>query len=527
MHRLLLFLALATASLRAQDMGNPKPAEGDLLLPLPGGGSLAFRPVSVGDDKGSFAARLYKIGDRAEGGFQEFPTDVSVGGAVSMELEGKRQWVYFLGKYEVSEAQWHAVMGTGTEAQKKSSLPVRNISWFDVQEFLHKLNTHLFATALDKLPKNQNSPCFVRLPTEAEWEFAARGGLKVSANDFDRKHPYTKGPLGDYEWFSGPASSGDTVKRIGGKKPNPLGLHDMLGNVAEFTSSQYSVEYYQGRVGGVVTRGGDYFTEQEKVRASARDEFPVYNPEDNFKPRHMETLGIRLALASPIFVNSLASKKMEAEWESYRTTRAVPTIASPSAPNRAAQVAGRISELNGQLETLKAKIEQSDASAEAKALIGLALSSSKNLTADASSVEGLLANTLAESSYMHGSAWGKSIANSKIYEEGASDRKLPQEDRATQARLARLHAATAAIQAPRYGEDIRRMGTTNAAALDKAFAELIAKEDTREAGEQAEGHKELQVLKTIQKHVIQYRDNPRVDESLYRDDFFKIFYTPQ
>jgi hypothetical protein len=523
--RIHLFISFILATMvAAQDPGNPKPAPNDLLLPLPGGLSFAFRPISVGDDKGSFAAKLYKIGDRAEGGFQEFPTDVSVGGAVVQDLDGKKQWVYFLSKYEVSEAQWHTVMGTGSPIQKRSSNPITKVTWFEVQDFIHKLNTHLFANARGKLPSN-GQPCFVRLPTEAEWEFAARGGLLVSADDFDRKHPYKAGNLGDYEWFSGPGSSGDSIKRIGGKLPNPLGLHDMLGNVAELTSSHYSVEYYQGRVGGVTTKGGDYLTEEERIRASARDEFTFYNPDLEFKPRSSDMIGLRLALASPIFTNPLANEKMEKEWDSYRTTRAVPSIASPAAPNRAAQVAGRIDELNTQLAALQTKID-SGSTSEAKAILGLAISSAQNITADANSVESLLAQTLVEGAFQHASAWGKSLTNAKIYLEMAADPDSPPEAQKLDEQTAALHAATAVMMGPRYSEDIRRMGTADSGALEAAFKNIIEREKGRDASQQSQGQKELRVLQLIQTHVKAYADNPRVNSADYSDAFFKIFYTP-
>lgn len=514
---------LLPALLAAQDLGNPKPLPDDWLLPLPGGLSLAFRPVSVGDDKGSFAAKLYKIGDRAEGGFQEFPTDVSVGGAVVVDLEGKQQWVYFLGKYEVSEAQWHAIMGTGTEAQKKSLLPVTKVSWFDVQEFIHKLNMHLFASARDKLPTQGGQPCFVRLPTEAEWEFAARGGLKVGANDFDLKHPYVTGSVGDYEWFSGPASSGDTVKKIGGKKPGPLGLHDMLGNVAEMTASQYSVEYYQGRVGGITTRGGDFYTEEERIRSSARDEFTLYNASLEFKPRTAETVGFRLALASPIFTNALANEKMEKEWESYRTTRAVPSLATPSAPNRAAQVAGRIDELNGQLAALQAKIE-SGSLAEARAMVGLAVSSAQNIQADANSVEQLLAKALVDGVYVHAFQWGSALDQIERTKFNLKDPDAPKETIESDRQELKLKEEDAKVASAKYAEDMRRLGSASAASVDAEF-DLLEKriQDAPPELLSPEG-RELKTVQVIRRHLQGMRDNPRVNTKAYEADFIRLFY---
>jgi hypothetical protein len=285
------------------------------------------------------------------------------------------------------------------------------------------------------------------------------------------------------------------------------------------------VEYYQGRVGGIVTRGGDYTTEPERVRSSARDEFSLYNADDGFKPRHLESLGIRLALASPIFTNALAMKKMAAEWDSYRSQRAVPSIASPSAPNRAAQVAGRINGLNDRLQKLKAQMDKAGAGAEIKDMVALAVSDAQNITADANAVEGLLATTLAESAYTHGNALGASLFSAKVQLENSQDPALA-DSRDMFIGRAKIAQATADIQATKYCEDVRRMGTTNAAALDAAFTSIIEKESKIDVSKRSENHKELQVLKLILTHVTQYRDNPRVDESKYRSELLKIFDVP-
>lgn len=518
-----LFLAALTAPAQDTDISNPKPLPDDFTLPLPGGQSLVFRPVSVGPDKGSFAARVFKIGDRAEGGFQEFPTDISVGGAVSMELENQRQWVYFLGKYEVSEAQWHAVMGTGTEEEQRSAYPKRAISWFEAQEFVHKLNQWLFQNALERLPKNQDSPCFIRLPTEAEWEFAARGGIKVSPNEFDRKHPYAAA-ITEHEWFSGPRSSNDKVKRVGRKNPNPLGLHDMLGNVAEMTCSQYSVEYYQGRVGGMVTRGGHFFTNEDKIRASARDELPVYNPEDGYKPRRMETLGLRLVLSSPIFVNPHIYQQMEAEWEEYRKVRTVPTLASPSAPNRAAQAAGRVNELAAHLETLQKALEGANAAPDVMSALGLAVGAAQNIQADANTVERLLATTLVEAAFYHARIWADAMLLADKYRFNAklaAEADLQKEQREDEEN-ARMQDADAISSSEKYSEDIRRLGGTSENVVSEIIEEKIQKLALLSAAEKSSTQLEQRVLLAIQAHLTTFRKFQRVDADRYKTDFLRI-----
>ena len=125
---------------------------------------------------------------------------------------------YRLGKYEVTQEEWKAVMGSNPSFFKGDNLPVERVSWNDCQAFIRKLN------ALTGL-------CF-RLPTEAEWEYAARGGNRSEGYKYSGSNH-----IGDVAWYD--ANSGGNTHPVGKKLPNELGLYDMSGNVYEWCSDWY------------------------------------------------------------------------------------------------------------------------------------------------------------------------------------------------------------------------------------------------------------------------------------------------
>jgi formylglycine-generating enzyme required for sulfatase activity len=304
---------------------NPQPAEGDLVLPMPGGTSMVFRPVYIGEGSAPFASRRFKVGDPSSG-FKEFPTAVVIGGAFLGQRGGQPDWLYYMGKYEVTEAQYYSVVeppAADAVGLRSSQLPVTNISWHEVGDFISKYNQWLFANATDKLPKVDGSVSYVRLPTETEWEFAARGGAEVSPDEFDRRHPYPSNVV-EYEWFAGPKSSHNKVMKVGLLKPNPLKLHDMLGNVSEMTHCLYQIEYYQGRTGGFVCRGGHFFTSESELRSSLRTEQPLYVKDSKtglIQPNRKSIMGLRLVISSIIYPNQESAQQLAAAWESYRGSR--------------------------------------------------------------------------------------------------------------------------------------------------------------------------------------------------------------
>ncbi len=123
---------------------------------------------------------------------------------------------FLIGETEVTQAQWQVVMGsTPSRFKGENKLPVENVSWYDVQEFIRKLNKLTGKT--------------YRLPTEAEWEFAARGGIQ------SKGYTYSGGNyLDDVAWYE--RNSGNKTHPVGTKQPNELGIYDMSGNVREWCS---------------------------------------------------------------------------------------------------------------------------------------------------------------------------------------------------------------------------------------------------------------------------------------------------
>ncbi len=169
---------------------------------------------------------------------------------------------FYMGKYEVTQGQWEVIMGDNPSYFKNcgDNCPVENVSWYEVQEFIERLNS--------------KSGKKYRLPTEAEWEYAARSGGKRE------KYAGTNSDadLGSYAWYI--MNSGSKTHPVGQKQPNGLGLYDMSGNVWEWVSDRYDQNYYKnsprnnpkGPSSGSyrVLRGGSWSGVPNAIRASYR-----------------------------------------------------------------------------------------------------------------------------------------------------------------------------------------------------------------------------------------------------------------
>ena len=166
---------------------------------------------------------------------------------------------YYIGKYEVTQALWQAVMGSNPSNFKGDDLPVEMVTWNDCQDFISKLNA-------------MTGKRF-RLPSEAEWEYAARGGNK------SRGYQYIgSNTIGDVAWYGD--NSGSKTHAVGTKQPNELGIYDMAGNVLEWCQDWYGSYNSSPQVNPTgaasgsrrVDRGGSWLNLAWNCRTSYRDE---------------------------------------------------------------------------------------------------------------------------------------------------------------------------------------------------------------------------------------------------------------
>ena len=296
-----------------------------LRLPAPEGQSIEFVPVFIGSGDSLIGTAEFVSGNAGTTP-EETPTLTTVGGSFLAEKNGKKDWFYYMATKEVTAALFNSVMRYAGRPEAKSSdlpgLPVTDVSWFQVQEFLRHYNLWLRENT-NLLPSGDDQVvAFVRLPTEAEWEFAARGGTQVRRDVFDAKTPYGDAPVEQYEWGGGPSSSQNELQEAGVLKPGPLGLHDMLGNVAEMTATPFQLEPGQGPVGAMVRRGGNFRTPLAELRSSLRGEFLPY-AEDGSEAGYSD-LGFRLVVSGIVFSDIARVQEIKAKWQSYCSSRIVP-----------------------------------------------------------------------------------------------------------------------------------------------------------------------------------------------------------
>lgn len=175
---------------------------------------------------------------------------------------------FYMGKYEVTQDEWYRIMGNNpayfnTHRIKENSgyFPVENVSWYGAKEFIKRLNAE------------EGSDRY-RLPTEAEWEYAAKGGANHSY--------FGSSTVGKIGWYA--KNSDGKTRKAGTRKPNGYGIYDMNGNVREWVEDMYHENAlhllhpddpsYTGKGSRRVVRGGSWIDSAEMLVPSYRSSYP-------------------------------------------------------------------------------------------------------------------------------------------------------------------------------------------------------------------------------------------------------------
>ncbi|CAN1606209.1 formylglycine-generating enzyme family protein [Pseudomonas sp. B21-028] len=366
---------IASADEGSDKLDNPKPLPDDVSLPLPCDGQMVFRYVYI-LAQGTLDDREISLGypfSEGEAGYQQsfisgYRRDFINGQFTLKDLP--KDWnktitplmpktdaqtplkpmLYFIGKYEVTARQYAQVMA---QAQSLASgepapacetlqaelpqgmagrLPKVKLSKFEAERFSAVYSAWLMKYHKDLLPVSGRGTSaedgglgFVRLPTEVEWEFAARGGQAVSRQDLEgRLFPRrlegseSDGPLADWAVFNQVAGGTGQAARlmpIGTKLPNPVGLFDVIGNAAEMVQESFQLVHSgrrQGAYGGFVVKGGNYLEGEGTLFTGMRREYPLFTADGTEQSN--ETTGFRVAVGALSAPRS-RYKELFAQWQ--------------------------------------------------------------------------------------------------------------------------------------------------------------------------------------------------------------------
>lgn len=341
-------------------ISNPKPAEGDIVLPMPGGLNMVLRPVCVPasgylddvrhpfgvavqaeEEQGAaeaWADRRYTASLKAPFEPADIPQAWGKGVREWLKADpatavtaqnGLRPFLYFIGKYEVSQGQWRAVMEEDTNfgIRAGDDRPVNNVSWFEIMEFTHRYSRWLMKHHPDFLPffEQEKRSSFVRLPTEGEWEYAARGGHRVNAAERERTrlHPAPENAdMGEYIVAAQYDATLTGSAAIGTRKANPVGLFDILGNCAEMVQSPFQLVAsgkLLGNQGGFVIKGGSWRAFSiGSLHPGRRIEAGYYV---DGEAQRRDDLGFRISLGT-ILTPKDRRAALRQEWEKRRAPQA-------------------------------------------------------------------------------------------------------------------------------------------------------------------------------------------------------------
>ncbi len=317
-------ILLSPLALAAQDISwspefyDPAAENGDpadLVLPMPCGGGFALQRIEVPVDGSSLLAdRRLRLGslDQAAG-FTSYAHHAHLRGGFSAAAASSSS--YFLARYELTKDQKRAIFGDCPDSPTSAGrVPALGLSWFDAVDLTRRYTEWLRTNAPDHLPSEGAAPGFLRLPTEAEWEYAARGGAAVSPAAFAAALYPMQGGIDAHAWHQ--SVSRGAARPVGVRAANPLGLFDMYGNAEELILVPFNAiasGRRHGQVGGLVTRGGSYLTAAERMGSAQRNEWPMYGAGDGHATAE-DTFGARFLLSVHLAVDDQRLTALDDAW---------------------------------------------------------------------------------------------------------------------------------------------------------------------------------------------------------------------
>ena len=325
------------ADVSTADAVNPKPSDTDIILPMPCGLSMVFKLVAVpakgllwdmpmrpGVDDSAHQDRAYydrRFNTALSG---TFTLDDLPAAWRKLAPQGQN-YFYLVAKYEVTSLQWRAIMENTcpntAQPGADAARPATDISWYDAVDFTRRYTTWLLQNAPDSLPRfagDQRNVGFVRLPTETEWEYAARGGqtagsqLLLQENFFALQPGESKADYAVYRPEQGARAEG--MANIGTRKPNPLGIYDTAGNAAEMVLDTFRFSMagrLHGSAGGFVRKGGSFLSSDAEILPGRREETPFFLTDG---PAHARDLGFRPVISGINTPGGERPQELTAEW---------------------------------------------------------------------------------------------------------------------------------------------------------------------------------------------------------------------
>lgn len=291
-------------------------APADLLLPMPCGAAMAFQRVDVPMDADNpLADRRVQLGlgeDMA--GYSDYLRPAFLRGPFQT---GGETTHYYIARYELTQGQARALAGDCAPPRIPADrLAQGGLSWFDAVEIAQTYTAWLYANAPGAVPMRDGAPGFLRLPTEAEWEYAARGGSVVDPTTFPARHFFTEGTVEDHGLVFSPGSGNGRIFPVGLRAPNPLGLYDVYGNAEELMLEPFRLNVlgrFHGQAGGVVTRGGSTFSTPAQVYSAARTEYAPFDASTG-TARRGEAFGLRLVISAHVTSSDARVSAIQTTW---------------------------------------------------------------------------------------------------------------------------------------------------------------------------------------------------------------------